>query len=200
MFKAEVVIDGRAHLLGRLASVIAKELLSGQHVTVVRCEGMNISGTLRRNKLVLESFKNKTTRSNPIRGPFHFAAPCMVLWRTVRGMLPRKTARGQAALNRLKTFDGIPFEYETKKRMVVPQALRVLRIKPTRKFTVLGELAVHAGWKNRDLLAKLTARKAQRIAAGAKSMKAVKKIRAEAVANVEAAHKEDQKILAPLAM
>ena len=194
------MIDGRAHLLGRLASVIAKELLAGQHVTVVRCEGLNISGTLRRNKLILADFKNKTTRSNPKRGPFHLSAPCMTLWRTVRGMLPRKTARGQAALNRLKTFDGIPFECESVKRMVVPQALRVLRIKPTRKFTVLGELAEHAGWKQRSMVQKLTLKKAARIAAHAKVVKAQRKIRDQAVKNVEAAHKEDQKVLAPLAM
>ena len=87
MFKKELVIDARGHLLGRLASVVAKELLSGQSVTVVRCEGLNVSGTLRRNKLVLADFKNKTTRSNPKRGPFHFSAPCMMLWRTIRGCL-----------------------------------------------------------------------------------------------------------------
>ena len=38
MFEKELVIDGRGHLEGRLASIIAKELLSGQRVTVVRCE------------------------------------------------------------------------------------------------------------------------------------------------------------------
>ncbi|MDA9099211.1 uL13 family ribosomal protein [bacterium] len=27
-----VVIDGRGHLLGRLASIVAKQLLNGQHV------------------------------------------------------------------------------------------------------------------------------------------------------------------------
>eukprot|EP00442_Polarella_glacialis_P059555 CAMPEP_0115127994 /NCGR_PEP_ID=MMETSP0227-20121206/50809_1 /TAXON_ID=89957 /ORGANISM="Polarella glacialis, Strain CCMP 1383" /LENGTH=37 /DNA_ID= /DNA_START= /DNA_END= /DNA_ORIENTATION= len=35
-FKQEIVIDGRGHLLGRIASVLAKELLNGQHVVVVR--------------------------------------------------------------------------------------------------------------------------------------------------------------------
>lgn len=40
----EVVIDGRGHLLGRLASIVAKELLSGQKVVVVRCEELMISG------------------------------------------------------------------------------------------------------------------------------------------------------------
>jgi large subunit ribosomal protein L13Ae len=38
MFEKEVIIDGRGHLLGRLASVVAKELLNGQRVVVVRCD------------------------------------------------------------------------------------------------------------------------------------------------------------------
>ena len=38
-------MDGRAHLLGRLASTVAKELLNGQNVTVVRCEELNVSGS-----------------------------------------------------------------------------------------------------------------------------------------------------------
>lgn len=43
--KKEVVVDGRGHLLGRLASVVAKHLLNGTHVTVVRCEEINQTGS-----------------------------------------------------------------------------------------------------------------------------------------------------------
>ena len=50
VFEKRVLIDGRGHLLGRLASTIAKELISGQKVTVVRCESINISGNFYRNK------------------------------------------------------------------------------------------------------------------------------------------------------
>ena len=49
MFEKELIIDGRAHLQGRLASVVAKELLSGQRVVVVRCEQILKSGSLKRN-------------------------------------------------------------------------------------------------------------------------------------------------------
>ena len=45
-----VVIDCRGHLLGRLASVLAKELLNGQRIVAVRCEEINISGSHFRNK------------------------------------------------------------------------------------------------------------------------------------------------------
>ena len=49
-------------------------------------------------------------------------------------MLPHKTARGAAAIERLKLFEGVPPPYDRKKKMVVPEALRVLRLKPGRKY------------------------------------------------------------------
>jgi large subunit ribosomal protein L13Ae len=48
-------------------------------------------------------------------------------------MVPHKTERGKAALKRLATFEGMPAPYDKKKRMVVPAALKVLRLKPGRK-------------------------------------------------------------------
>lgn len=39
------VIDGRDHLLGRLASIVARELLAGQKIVIVRCEEMVVSGS-----------------------------------------------------------------------------------------------------------------------------------------------------------
>ena len=44
MFEKEVVIDCRGHIMGRLASIVAKELLAGQKVVCVRCEALNITG------------------------------------------------------------------------------------------------------------------------------------------------------------
>ena len=46
----QVVIDGKGHLLGRLASIVAKQLLNGQKIVVVRCEALNISGEFFRAK------------------------------------------------------------------------------------------------------------------------------------------------------
>jgi large subunit ribosomal protein L13Ae len=51
-----IVIDGKGHLLGRLASTIAKQALSGQKIVVVRCEEINISGSFFRNKVRLQSW------------------------------------------------------------------------------------------------------------------------------------------------
>lgn len=47
------MLDGRGHLLGRLAAIVAKQVLLGQKVVVVRCEGINISGNFYRNKCEL---------------------------------------------------------------------------------------------------------------------------------------------------
>ena len=67
-------------------------------------------------------------------------------------MMPHKTARGTAAMERLKVFEGVPPPYDRKKKMVVPQALRVLRLKPGRKFCTVGRLSHEMGWKYRDVV------------------------------------------------
>lgn len=158
-FQKEVLVDAQGHLLGRLASTVAKELLQGQHVTLVRCENINISGSQFRNRLKYMNFKRKTNNVNPKHGPFHYRAPSKIMWRTIRGMLPHKSARGAAALDRLKVFDGMPHPYDTKKKQVVPQALKCLRMKPHRKYCVLGNLSTSVGWKSQDLLKRLEERR-----------------------------------------
>lgn len=40
-----VVVDGKGHLLGRLASIVAKQLLNGKKIVVVRTEALFISGS-----------------------------------------------------------------------------------------------------------------------------------------------------------
>ena len=86
-------------------------------------------------QLRYHNFLHKRHIVNPKKsGPFHHRAPSKILYRAIRGMVPHKTARGAAALERLKLFEGVPPPYDRKKRMVVPEALRVLRLKPGRKY------------------------------------------------------------------
>lgn len=40
-------------------------------------------------------------------------------------------------MERLKVYEGVPPPYDRKKRVVVPQALRVLRLKPGRKYCTI---------------------------------------------------------------
>lgn len=66
-------------------------------------------------------------------------------------MVPHKTKRGAAALERLKCFEGVPPPYDTVKRLVVPDALQVLRLQHGHRFCKLGDLAqsVSAGGSTR---------------------------------------------------
>lgn len=155
MFKKVVVIDCWGHLLGRLASIIAKELLNGQHIVCVRCEDLNVSGSIFRNRIKYQRFLRLRMNSNPRRGPYHFRAPSKILWRTIRGMLPHKTPKGQIALNRLKVFEGIPPPYDKKKRLVVPSALKTIRLKPGKKSCRIGDISNKVGWKHDSLVRRL---------------------------------------------
>merc|ERR1712224_50933 len=150
VFEKVVVIDARDHIMGRLASTIAKELLQGQKVVVTRCEGIVVTGSLLRNKMTFLRYLNKRCNTKPSHGPFHYRAPSRMLYRVIRGMIPHKTARGAAAMARLRVYEGVPTEYNKMKRMVVPHALRVLRHTPGRKYTVLGKLASEVGWKHAE--------------------------------------------------
>jgi len=164
MFEKVVVIDCKNHLLGRLASIVAKELLNGQRVVCVRCEDINISGSFYRNKLKFLDKLRKRTNTNPAHGPYHFRAPSRICHRVSRGMIPHKTHRGKCAMERLKAFDGIPEQYEKSKRMVVPDAFRVTRLKPGRRYCVLGRISLEIGWKHKEAVERLEAKRKERSA------------------------------------
>ncbi|KAJ3372043.1 60S ribosomal protein L16B [Allomyces arbusculus] len=184
-----VVIDGKGHLLGRLASIVAKQLLSGQKIVIVRCEELNIAGPFFRNKLRYHAYLRKRCVVNPARGSFHFRAPSRIFYKAVRGMVPHKTPRGAAALQRLKVFEGVPAPYDRVKRMVVPSALRVLRLKPGRKFTRVGRLSAEVGWKYADVVAKLEEKRKTKGTAAfekAKAKKSAATAKAAASKNVSA--------------
>jgi len=103
-FDAVKIIDGNGHLMGRLAATVAKCLLQGQKVVVVRAEGLVISGNFYRNKLKIMEYLRKRHLTKPSRGPFHGRSPSKMFKHVIRGMLPHKTDRGQAAFNSLKVI------------------------------------------------------------------------------------------------
>ncbi|KAK2961369.1 putative 60S ribosomal protein L16 [Blattamonas nauphoetae] len=160
-----VVVDCKGHLKGRLASVVAKQLLKGQKIVLVRCEETNVAGTFIRNKIIHMRYLNKTMRSNPRRGHRHQSAPSLMVFKAIRGMLPHKTTRGANALKNLRVYDGVPTEYEKVKKMVIPAALRVQNLRAGSKYIRLGDLAVQIGWKYGDVVSKLEKKRLARGAA-----------------------------------
>lgn len=77
-------------------------------------------------------------------------------------MVPHKTARGAAAMGKLKLFEGVPAPYDTKKRQVIPDALRCVKLTSFRKFCKLGDLSSEVGWGKRDLIEKLEDKRRER--------------------------------------
>jgi large subunit ribosomal protein L13Ae len=159
MFKKHIVIDAKGHLAGRLASYVAKELLSGQKITIIRCERLLISGSQYRNKLKVMDFRAKRTSTNPKKGPIHQRAPSQMLHRKIRGMLPHTKPIGAAALKRLTCFDGCPLSLNATKKMVVRDALRCVRLKPRSRFCCIGDVAATCGWTKGEIINKFEAKR-----------------------------------------
>merc|ERR1712127_325950 len=155
MFEKCIVVDCRNHMMGRLASVVAKEILNGQKIVLVRTEEITISGSLFRNKLRMDHTLVKRTLPNPTKGPHHYRTPARMIWRVIRGMIPHKTKRGAAALERLTVFEGIPHPFDKMKRQIMPCALKNLKVRPGRKTCRLGDLADSIGWRHQELLNRL---------------------------------------------
>uniref|UniRef100_A0A8C0XTH1 60S ribosomal protein L13a n=1 Tax=Castor canadensis TaxID=51338 RepID=A0A8C0XTH1_CASCN len=85
---------------------------------------------------------------------------------------------------RASTFLAISIEI-SKKRMVVPAALKVLRLKPTRKFAYLGRLAHEVGWKYQAVTATLEEKRKEKAKIHYRKKKQLMRLRKQAEKNVE---------------
>jgi large subunit ribosomal protein L13 len=105
------IIDGEGLLLGRLASNVARRLLDGEEIAIVNAEKTVISGSRAR---VLGNYNVKRQRGSREGGPFFPRRPDQILKRTIRGMLPYKRQRGAEALKNVRTYVGVPVEFQGK--------------------------------------------------------------------------------------
>jgi large subunit ribosomal protein L13Ae len=153
-----ITVDLKDHVMGRAAAVIAKQLMLGRRINVVRCDELVIAGPEIRNKIRFQMFMNKRKASNPKKGPFHKRSPSDVFMRCIRGMVPNYTKRGKLALRRLVAYEGIPVNVTRKgARCVIPKAQRHTRLNSSRPFTKLGPMLIKMGWKYAPIVAKLEA-------------------------------------------
>ncbi len=138
-----VVIDASNLVLGRLASITAKHLLSGDSVVVVNAEKAIVTGS---KELVLgEAHARLRIRNlgSKTKSPKHPRRPEGILRRTVRGMLPRDKPKGKDAFSRLKVYVGVPKDVDSS-NAVRPEGTE--SNSPVR-LTTLGEMAQSMGWK-----------------------------------------------------
>ncbi|MCS7112925.1 MAG: 50S ribosomal protein L13 [Nitrososphaerota archaeon] len=136
-----IVIDASGHILGRLASFVAKKLLEGYRIFVVNAEKAVVSCTS--EKSVVEEWKTFLEVGRYRAGPIHHRRPDRILRRVVRGMLPYRTDRGRRAYKRLKVYIGFPGELKGYRVSEIPEAKAdKLRC----RFITLAELAESIGW------------------------------------------------------
>lgn len=150
--KKPIVIDCHGHVLGRVASVVAKNLLLGRHFVLVRCEDLQVCGTLKMRLAQWELYMRKRVNTNPRRGPFHQRSPRNVILKAIRGMLPKNCYRGKLALKHVKCFEGCPAPYDKMKKCSIPSAAAIYTFNPTRKRTTLATFCTAVGWKYADVV------------------------------------------------
>merc|ERR1712080_309743 len=68
---------------------------------------------------------------------------------------PSQDRERQGCSQALQVFEGCPPPYDKKKKMVVPSALKTLRLKHGRKYCSIGRLAHEVGWKYQDIVESL---------------------------------------------
>lgn len=139
--KQITVIDASNLILGRMATVVAKNLLQGDNIIIVNAEKATISG--KRLALVKEA-KKKLEIGHPRKGPYFPRRPDRFVKRTVRGMLPRKKTKGKEAYKRLRVFIGLPEEFKNYK----PETIQKANFEKLKcPYITVGELAKEIGWK-----------------------------------------------------
>jgi large subunit ribosomal protein L13 len=135
-----LVIDAKGLILGRMASVVAKRLLRGEKIIIINAEKAVLSG--KRVSRVREA-KTFLEVGHPKKGPFHYRRPDRIVRRTIRGMLPRKKAKGQRAYKSLRVYIGAPTDLGDQTVQTILDA-SVDRLKCP--FLTVGEIAKEIGW------------------------------------------------------
>lgn len=131
------IINADNMVVGRLASVVAKDLLNGEEIRIINAEKAVISG----DQVYTESvYKQRLVRGDPYKGPFSPKHPDRILKRAVRGMLPYKKPRGSSAFKRLRVYNSIPEEFAGKEMHKVPAA-----VNDNQKYMTLQKLSKKLG-------------------------------------------------------
>ena len=105
-FDADVVVDARDCILGRVASKVAARALEGETVAVVNAERAVITGS---REDVIETFRERR-RVGSDRGPAYPKRPDGIVKRSIRGMVPHKQTRGREAFENVRVYVGNPYD------------------------------------------------------------------------------------------
>ena len=145
------VYDASGKILGRLASQVAKEMISArksgsqQRVIIINAEGAIVSGA---KSKVFKDYRAKYNLNHARKGPFFPRMPDKIIKRTVRGMLPyQKNSSGRGALKDLRVMIGTPANLSGEELPEDHQWGDTGNIdrSPPNKFVRLGDISSHLG-------------------------------------------------------
>ena len=105
-YEADVVVDARDCIVGRVASQVAQRALDGDRVAVVNAERAVITGS---EDDVMSTYRERDAVGSD-QGPNYPKRPDRIFKRAVRGMVPHKETRGREALERVRVYVGNPYD------------------------------------------------------------------------------------------
>jgi len=135
-FDADVVVDARDCILGRVASQVAERALDGERIAVVNAERSVITGD---EDDVMETYRTRADLGSD-RGPYYPKRPDMIFKRSIRGMLPYKKTRGREAFENVRVYVGDPYDDDAE----VLDGTSLDRLSNIR-FVQLGEVSENLG-------------------------------------------------------
>ena len=135
-FDADLVVDARDCILGRVASNVAQRALDGDTVAVVNAEHAVITG---RKEDILAKYQKRSELGSD-RGPYYPKRPDRIFKRSIRGMIPYKESRGREAFENVRVYLGNPYD-EDGEILDETSLDRLSNI----KFISLGEISEHLG-------------------------------------------------------
>jgi large subunit ribosomal protein L13 len=135
--EADVVVDARDCIMGRVASKVAERAMNGETVAVVNAERAVITG---REGQITEKFEKRVDVGSD-QGPAYPRRPDGIFKRSIRGMLPYKETRGREAFENVRVYVGNPYEDDEAEILDGTSLDRLSNI----KFVQLDELSESIG-------------------------------------------------------
>ena len=136
------IVNAENMIVGRLASMVAKELMNGEEIIIVNAEKAVIAGN---KDYIIKKYFERRNIGSVRKGPYYPKMPDRILKRSIRGMLPIKKSNGKEAYKRLKVYMGVPSQFMNKEFVYFEEA----KNKKLKGFITLKELSIHLGAKLR---------------------------------------------------
>lgn len=141
------IYDGEGYILGRFSSVVAKDLLKGEHVIILNAEKLFITGN--RKNIIDKYIKRRQVlcHQNPEHGPKWPRRPDMLVRRIIRGMLPYRKPRGRIAFRKLKVYIGIPEKLKSLSEKI--EVVQKAKVREGQRGITVEELCKSLGYQTK---------------------------------------------------